>query len=362
MRLKICLMILILALLVLPTGSAKGAEDQFTVNYSAWYLDYPSEGSQSVTLIITNITGKTLDMVVSSWWDFYIYSDKSYSWIDPSWCTRINPTSQTLLPGESMISNVEFTLPAGLPDAKWITWIKVTDGTLEKPVVVALRKGTAIPKYDYSTSPGDYLLDITGYGASVIVDDPTDSKAPPIIVKNKTNTTCLFMAELVECPQQKDSPEGITIISANSGLQHTPDEVGLKLTNISYEEAKDWITFSATEAKPLEIEPRLTRMINWSMNVPDSLPDGNYIMLVVIKPAADLGVETGQTGISTNNGVFLRLRVDRKAEDKGFGLGYWPLVGIGGLLVVVGLGYVIVSKVKGKSDTKLPEYRTLGRG
>lgn len=336
-----------------------GVEDPFTINYSLWYLDYPRGGSQSITLIITNVSGVTEDIVVSSWWNFYEYTDPSYSWIDPSWCTRINPSTQTLLPGESMISNVEYTVPDNVPDAKWITWIKVSEGTLDKPVTVALRKGTAIPKYDYSIEPGDYRLGVTGYDASVIVNDPTDNTAPPIRIKNKTNTTGLFLAEVVDCPQQEGSPDGITKISSDTGLQHTEDEVGLELTNLTAEEVRDWISFSATEDKPLEVAGRQTSLINWELHIPDSLRDGDYLMLVRVRPATDLGPGEGQTGININLGTWLRLKVDRQVKSKGFDLGYWPIVGMGGLLVIVSLVYIVGSR-NGKTS-KLPEYRTLGR-
>lgn len=331
--------LVVLALIVLSFGSVGtvlGADDPFLVNYSAWTLDYPVSGSQSITLIVTNTSGTTQDIVVSSWWDFYEYSDPSYSWIDPSWCTRINPSTQTLLPGETMVSNVEFTLPSNAPDAKWITWIKVSGGGLDKPVVVALRKGTAIPMYDYAISPGDYLLEVTGYGASAMVSDPIDTKAPPITVKNKSNTTGLFMALLTDCPQQTGSPKGITKISPDSALQHTPDEVGLELTNITAEEAGDWISFSATADAPLEVGPKLSKMINWSLNIPDSLPNGNYLMLVKIKPASSPGFGEGETGVNINLGTFIRLKVDRHETDTG--LGIWPIALAGGL-VALALGY-----------------------
>jgi hypothetical protein len=238
-----------------------------------------------------------------------------------------------LKPGDSMVSNVEFTLPDNQPDAKWITWIKVSDGViLDKPVVVVLRKGAAIPVYDYSLSPGDYFINVTGYGASAILDEVTDN-APPLSIRNKSNTSGIFIAEAMDCPQQKDSPEGISIISGDTTIQHTTDEIGLHLTNLTADEVSKWLTLSASVDSPIEIQPRSYGRVTWSLVVPDTLANGDYLALVRVRPA----IEQGEgVGITTNVATWFRFHVDR--HHSGYSL--WPIIGLIGGIGALVLGYL----------------------
>lgn len=360
------IMAILLASFVL---SVNGAGDEFSVSSSKFYVDIVSGGgSRAFELYVTN-KGSSVKTITVSVWDKYAYPEEGSQWADPTWISDINPSFIELQPGQSLLSNVVVTIPEELADGKYVTWLKVRDdpNTLDKPITIIIRKGSAVPVYKYGISPSSYRLLVTGKPATALVDDPNDKSIPPLTVLSESGTETTYVAVA------ESTGRDITI-SKDSGIPHTEDEVGKTFKSLSNAQSSSWFKAYALvgswnsdeiwvgeKAKgtmmtsPLRVSPYGTGYIGWEITVPDDIPDGRYCMAVRLRPAEKL---EGASYVGIEYLSYLLITVDRSGSS-GLSFSMWYPVGALGVVVLAGLAYFVWSNRK--SGASIPEYKSVRR-
>jgi hypothetical protein len=323
MRKFILLAILVVALSLVVPLSAGAVSDPVSVNSSLLYMDFPVGGTAVLSVTITNTSGSDLPINISNWYD-YTSPSEGYEWIDPSWVTAIAPVSQLLIAGGQMVANVQYTVPDSAADIRYQTWIRVDAGGWQKPVVVIIRKGSAIPTYDYSVGPSYYKLLVSGFPASIVVDDEENKEAPPVSVTSRCSATTFFYAT-AEDPQQEIA------ISADSPIAHTEDEIGTVYKPVTNKTAEEWFSTAYVLDNPLRVGPYATGYVTWSLSIPDSVKNGYYALATRILPAESSG------GMTTNYLIWMLVKVQREqAQPLHFQYTYIVLGSCLGLLAVAG--------------------------
>jgi hypothetical protein len=345
---------MVLVLSAVPMAVHADGEDQFMVDKALHWIDCPTAGQYTIQLIITNKAGYDKVFGVSSDWWNYTTVDPGEEWIDPSWVTQIVPEEQILPNNGMMIVNVTYSIPESAMNKRFKTWLRVYDSptSLDKAITVIIRTGDKIPKMAYSVTPGSYRLRVFGTGAEVILDDANDKNAPPIMVRSECNVESGFFASA-------ETPGNDIVISADSAIPHSEDEVGLSFAALSTEEARLWFTSDFTIDNPLVIPPFSKGYITWKLAVPDEVPNGHYAMGIRVEPA-EMGA-----GVGINYVIWLLVEIDRSGSSiAGTWLGSignwirhdWPfIVGIG---LLIALGIVAAKKLqKPRKRRRTPGYR-----
>jgi hypothetical protein len=312
------------------------ADDPFQVSNTIFYVDVTTSGSGSslLEMYVTNVsdTSRTINV---SLWNHYITPDSDTQWADPSWVTSINPASVELAPNEKAVFNIALSIPAGINDGKYITWLKVSDIVkLDKPITIMIRKGSAVPTYDYSITPSSYRLVVTGKTASVTVDDPSDTSAPPLMVKSKSSGITMFKAALEE---YKD-----VTISEDSSVSHSSSDIGKTFKALTNEEISGWfIPYAEVDgqgnprdimANPLKLKPYASGYINWSLEIPDSVKDGNYCVAIRVAPAENV----------TSNVKIEYLSILLITVDRGGGFNIMSFVKIIGMIIGISIAAICI--------------------
>ena len=355
------LLIMVMALIgisLLPITSFAEENDPFNVNTSVFWADFPSSGGTTyIDIYVQNVSSEAENISVSLW-DKYTYPDGGSEWIDPSWITSITPNSLILQPGQNALFSVGITLDGNVnEDCSYITWIKVTDGVrLEKPITVWIRKGKAVPAYDFSLTVGShYFLTVNGGpNAHMMVDDPNDKKNTPIGIRSKSTTNTRFWAA-VESPSYDDKVTQDRVNDPTSSLFYGKfNEVGNNYIALSEEEANEWLKIGTsdnwiTKDNPLQLKPYAVGYLPWSLTIPDDTPNGHYWLWIHVMPAEAPGQSISIDYISK-----MYITVDRTSLS---GKGFWSshsyvavMLGTIGVLGMVragiGVRNIIVSRRK----------------
>lgn len=325
MKLIFLVIALVLVGLLLPIGSVQAISDPIGVSSTIFYIDTKEGGEALIKLGVDNVTTEPIEVKVSLW-NKFTYPDTGTQWIDSSWCSSISPDTQILPVGGGMISNIQFSIPADAPEVKYITWIKVAVGGFEKPITVIIRKGAAIQKIDFSVGPAYYRMLADRYPAHIDVDGLGGTN--PIGVRNKSSVP-LSVYAIAE-----KANEDITITESSS-IEHTEEEVGTVYESISAETAQDWFSTDYTLDSPLSVDGFNRADLTWSLDIPDSVANGHYVLGVRIAPA-----EGGSGLIVTNYLVLVLVDVQREHGGGWLGNNWMYLVaGLAGLLVLGELAY-----------------------
>ena len=315
--------VVLIGMALLPIASSAEENDPFNVNTAVFWADFPSSGGTCyIDLYVQNVSNETEDISVSLW-DKYTYPDGGSKWINPDWITSITPNSLILQPGQNALFSVGITLDSSVnEDYSYITWIKVTDGVrLEKPITVWIRKGKAVPAYDFSLTVGSYyFLTVSGGpNAHLAVDDPTDKENSPIGIRSKTATNTKFWAA-VESPSYDDKITQDRVNDPKSSLFYgKQSEVGNNYVALSEEAANKWLKIGTsdnwiTKNNPLQLKPYAVGYLPWSLTIPDDTPNGHYWLWIHVMPAEAPGQSISIDYISK-----MYITIDRSASSsKGF--------------------------------------------
>ena len=285
-----------------PVVVSADAEDPFLVDRSLRFIDCPVAGTYSLEIIIHNKSGQEKIFGVSGDWWQYTYPGEGSEWIDPSWITSIIPESQILPVNGKMIVNVSYTIPESAMNKQFKTWLRVYDepNSLDKPITIMIRTGDQIPTYRFASSPAFYRLRVYGRGASIVVDDAQDKGAPPISVRSEC------AAPMGVCVSA-ETPGKDIVISADSEITHSDDEIGLVFQGLSTEVARLWFTSGYTFDNPLVVPGFGIGFLTWRLEIPDDVPNGHYAMGLRVE-GAEAG---GGVVVGINHVIWLLVEVDR---------------------------------------------------
>lgn len=268
------------------------ADDPFLTSQSLYFADFPKGGSVILEEYLNNVTPKPQTITIMPWYEngqWYANAFDEDKWMDVSWISNITPTEVQLPGGNKALINITLTLPDGVPDGKYVGWLKISDGVYNKPVSLVIRVGSAIPTYEFKINRGSYYrLFVDGMPAYIDVN--TGEDFTPIEIKSTSSAQTVYQARVFEM--------GDRTISADSAVVHSPDEVGQVFTEIPIEDSSQWLTLSCknggvgaacTVSDPIILEPFGSANIYWKLELPDTLKDGHYVINIRISPAA--GVE-----------------------------------------------------------------------
>lgn len=355
---KIALLLILVACLI-PLN-VHGENDPFNVNASLFYADFPSSGGTGYVDIYVQNTQTTSQTITVSPWIQYTFPDAEATggWIQPEWIPSITPNELLLSPSQSALFSVRFTIPPNAPEKVFKTWIKVSNGTVDKPITIWVRKGEAVPSYDFSLTSGSgaYICKVTGYGASAVVDGPI-GEVHPIGIRSKCAVPTKFQAFLMypawidKDTQKVVNDDVITQERVNDNTSSIfygkQEEVGNVYKALAVDAG--WITLgternACTQADPLIVEAYSTGFIPWSLTIPDSVKDGGYWAWVKITPAEPMS-PTG-TGVSIDYISKIYIQVDRDQNKGSLSSVIVSGIILGGLLGLLAL-YVIFKKIVG---------------
>jgi len=126
LRLIFVLVALCVVIGLIPTNAL--AADPFLVSQALFYADFPIPGSVNLEIYIHNTNPESQDITIAPWYDggnWYAYPLGEQQWMDVSWISNITPNSAILPPGLKSLINVTITLPDGVPDGKYVGWLKI---------------------------------------------------------------------------------------------------------------------------------------------------------------------------------------------------------------------------------------------
>lgn len=345
-------LVVLLALLVcLIPVTVQAENDPFNVNSSLFWADFPSsDGGIGYVDIYVQNTQRVSQTITVSPWIQYTYPDAEATggWIKPEWIPSITPNELLLSPSQSALFSVCFQLPADAPEKVFKTWIKVSNGEVNKPITVWVRKGAAVPTYSFGLTAGSgaYLCKVKGYGAEAVIDNPLNETVGPIGIRSKCSATTKFQA-VIEEPAEVDEVTGevrhndaITqarVDDSRSAIFYgKQEEVGNVYQGLDVDTASEWLKIGddrtpCTLANPLIVEPYATAYIPWSLTIPDDVPNGCYWVWVHIKAAGPTNV--GATGIGIDYMSKIYIEINR-SHGPSWSLGL-IIIGIGGGLLVL---------------------------
>lgn len=291
------------------------AADPFLTSQSLYYADFPAGGSIIIEEYIHNVSSKEQTITTSAWCDdgnWYAYPPSSdQKWMEESWISNIVPSEIILPSGNKVLVNITLTLPDGVADGVYIGWLKVSDGTVDKPVTLVVRVGTAIPTYAFHITKGSYYrLFVDGMPAFIDVNE--GDQFNPIEIKSTSSAKTLYQATV--------SLFGDRTISSDSAVKHEPSEVGMVFKEVPIEESSQWLTMyvrnstpdgpvvaKCTQDDPIILDPFATGTIFWKLEIPNSVEDGNYVIHVRVSPA----VKVQGTNINCDYAIPFLIRIER---------------------------------------------------
>jgi hypothetical protein len=361
---KIAILLVLLACLI--PFSVRAENDPFNVNASLFYADFPSSGGTGYVDIYVQNTQPFDQTITVSPWIEYTYPDEEATggWIQPEWMPSVTPSELTLAPNQSALFSVAFSIPATAPELVYKTWVKVSNGEVNKPITVWVRKGEAVPSYSFSllAGSGAYICKVSGYGASAIVDE-AGGVVHPIGIRSKCKVATKFQA-ILQYPawMDKATKEEVNDDAITQERVDDPDsaifygkqeEVGNVYKALPIDAG--WITLGTERNRcdatdPLIIKGYETGYIPWSLTIPDSAKDGCYWAWVHVLPAEP--VTQFGTGVGIDYISKIYIEIDR--SNAPLWKSYIWIIGMLGVCVVGGIGWWGIGKIRKRGS---PQYR-----
>lgn len=327
------LLISIVALvgLLLPV-SVKAEEVYLTTPMKLW-VDVPGgSGTASFKIFITNQSGTERTFDVSHWYN-YMNPPEDYRNTPEEWITSFTPNHITLGKTDQAIVNVKVEIPEGVEPGKYLTWLKVRDDPVseERPIVVIIRTGAAVPTYEYSMEPAFYQLE-----AIFLADNETDgvsSDALKLTVRNTGAAACGYRLYVPHKFAVNGEPwrNGITYrpiyeLECADTIEEMAEIVKIPESQVLYG------TQTIVSNNPKTISAYGKGDLPFELNIPAEVPNGWYEARVGVQIADG---DLAGTSIGVQYECRLLIHVDHqegivvKARR-----GWWlPLVIGGGLIV-----------------------------
>lgn len=338
MRVLWVLLVLVgMVVMIIPPSTY--AADAYLTTPSQVTVDVPAgSGTAAFKVYITN--GSNVDRAFSvSHWSNYMIPNSGYVGVSDNWITKFSPNNFTLSPQGESIVNVEVNIPEGIPSAKYITWLKVRDDPVseERPIVVVIRTGEAVPRYEYSMEPSFYQLN------AIFVEEEQDSGSNRLTLTVKNTSP-------VQCGYRLYVPHKFTV----NGEEWRDGNIYQPIYKLecadTVEEIKDIIMVAAPQVNGKQVvsdsvelvDGHSKRELPFYINIPSEVPDGYYEARVGVQ-IADGGIQGTTVGVQYE--CRLLIHVIHQDISESIRASWWPswwMFAIG--IVGVGLVGVVVFK------------------